>query len=126
MKKHMKQILTTVPLAFALVASAPALGGSAFTIDNVFGDHMVLQRNKPIRVTGSADPARKVTVRLGDDLVQTVEALFTPSLHAQYVTQVFEPPQYLEHRHDLLAGVLGVKATQASWIGLRTKCPMSA
>lgn len=68
MKKQMKQILTTVQLAFALVASAPAFGGSAFTIDNVFGDHMVLQRNKPIRVTGSADPARKVTVRLGDDL----------------------------------------------------------
>ena len=29
---------------------------SAFSVHNIFGDHMVLQRGKPIRIAGTAFP----------------------------------------------------------------------
>ena len=35
-------------------------------LPGVFGDHMVLQRDAPVPVWGSADTAEKVTVTMGD------------------------------------------------------------
>jgi sialate O-acetylesterase len=38
----------------------------------LFGDHMVLQRDKPIRIYGRADAGEKVSVRLGDESGEAV------------------------------------------------------
>ncbi|HEU5123848.1 MAG TPA: sialate O-acetylesterase [Verrucomicrobiae bacterium] len=41
-------------------------------LPNVFSDHMVLQRGKPIQVWGWASPNEKISIRLGEDSVQVV------------------------------------------------------
>lgn len=67
----MKTLIAALALAvlpFAVRAVPPA----GFMLDNVFTDHMVLQREKPIRVTGWADPETKVTGRFGATNVTVV------------------------------------------------------
>lgn len=41
---------------------------SAFSVDNIFGDHMVLQRGRPIRISGSAPRGMTVKASLGDGM----------------------------------------------------------
>ena len=53
----MKQTVLTV--ALALVASAAT---AEVKLAQIFGDHMVLQRGKPIHVWGRAEPGEKLTV----------------------------------------------------------------
>ncbi len=50
-------------LALAL-ASAPAFAEGELTLHAAFGDHMVLQREQPVRVRGTAVPGTTVRVRL--------------------------------------------------------------
>lgn len=38
-----------------------------FALHKNYGDHMVLQRNVPIRISGTATPGHSVTVQLGED-----------------------------------------------------------
>ncbi|MBO5308692.1 MAG: 9-O-acetylesterase [Lentisphaeria bacterium] len=40
-----------------------------FTVNNVYGDHMVLQRQKPIQIVGTAEAGKSVKVTLGDNSV---------------------------------------------------------
>ena len=44
---------------------------AAMTVSGVFGDHMVLERDRPVPVWGTADPGERVTVRFAE---QTHEA----------------------------------------------------
>lgn len=61
--------LTTALLA----GSAPALAQAAAPgFANIFGDHAVLQRDRPIAVWGTAAPGATVTVRLADRSVTAV------------------------------------------------------
>lgn len=54
-------------LSLVLLATAITLPAAAeVRLPKVFGDHMVLQRDKPIRIWGWADPGTAVTVELGD------------------------------------------------------------
>ena len=39
-------------------------------INSVFGNHMVLQRNKPVSIWGKAKPGEKISVRFGDLIVK--------------------------------------------------------
>ena len=55
MKKHI------VAIAIAFCAAASALAQVAFSVDNIFGDGMVVQRRKPVRVSGNAEPSLSVT-----------------------------------------------------------------
>jgi sialate O-acetylesterase len=55
------------------VAMAQASGYAAVRLPNIFGDHMVLQRDKPIPVWGWADKNEKVTVHFHDQ-TKTVKA----------------------------------------------------
>lgn len=49
--------------AVAAVFCVPvAVAAAAFSVDNVFGDHMVLQRAKPVRISGSGQVGLPVTV----------------------------------------------------------------
>jgi len=56
MAMKMKHVLFGFSFLFVVAAFADA----AFTVDNIFGDHMVVQREKPVRVSGSAEPALRV------------------------------------------------------------------
>lgn len=59
--KH--SLSTAVFLATSL--SAIPVSSADVAVSKVFGDHMVLQQNAPIRVWGTADPGEGVTVSLG-------------------------------------------------------------
>lgn len=56
-----RNLLTLVVATLAIV---PALAPAAVRLPHVFGDHMVLQRERPIPVWGWAEPGEKVAVRL--------------------------------------------------------------
>jgi len=47
----------TFVASLAIVIASVACADAAFTVDNIFGDRMVVQRDKPVRVSGSAEPA---------------------------------------------------------------------
>lgn len=44
---------------------------SAFSVHNIFGDHMVLQRGKPIRIAGTAQPGSTVSGALNGTYIST-------------------------------------------------------
>lgn len=58
--------------AAALLAlfAAPALAD--VKVAGIFGDHMVLQRDKPIRIWGTGEPGERVTVKLGGNVASSV------------------------------------------------------
>ena len=69
--------MISVLLAAGLAASVSALAQppAGFSLDNVFTDHMVLQRGKPIRFSGWADPGTVVTCAFrGQELSATATA----------------------------------------------------
>ena len=45
---------------------------TAFSVRNIYGDHMVLQRNKPVVVVGEATPGLQVTGTFRDETVRTM------------------------------------------------------
>ena len=47
-------------LALASVSSVPA----DVVLSKLFGDHMVLQQNQPVRIWGQAEPGEQVTAEL--------------------------------------------------------------
>lgn len=55
-----------------LLALWPVCGRTDVTLGAPFGDHMVLQRDRPIAVWGQADAGEAVEVTLGDDSVRAV------------------------------------------------------
>ena len=61
MKKMKMMVLTA-----AMGALATAFAATPFGVDNFYSDHMILQRDKPVRVSGSATPGETVTVSLAE------------------------------------------------------------
>lgn len=55
--------------AAVLVASSASAGVKAFGLDNVYADHMVLQRNRPIRLVGYGVVGDTVTAQVGTGAV---------------------------------------------------------
>jgi sialate O-acetylesterase len=54
-------------LSLFLLIAVSAVAVADVHLPNVFGDHMVLQRDMPINIWGTADPAEVVKVTLGKD-----------------------------------------------------------
>ncbi len=57
-KSRLSTAVASIVAAFVLCA--PASGTSAFSVHGCFGDHMVLQRDKPVRISGTASPGTEV------------------------------------------------------------------
>lgn len=61
--------------AVALLLAATLWGGPALAeaprFSNLFGDHAVLQRGEPVRLSGRADPATALTVEIGAQRLTT-------------------------------------------------------
>ena len=65
----MKRLLAVV---IALAPPAPALAAGELWLPSLFGDHMVLQRERPLPVWGKAAPGQEVEVRLAGQEHATV------------------------------------------------------
>lgn len=63
---HMKRLLIVMVMLFCSSVFADV------TLPHVFSDHMVLQREKPVRIWGWADPGEQVAVTLNGNTVKTV------------------------------------------------------
>ncbi|NQV31921.1 MAG: hypothetical protein HQ515_04460, partial [Phycisphaeraceae bacterium] len=72
MKTWHKCIFVIVFSALQLIQPA----GAEVRLPNIFGDRMVLQRNKPVRIWGWSQPADLVTIRFADQ-VKTVTTAAT-------------------------------------------------
>ncbi len=55
-----------IPLGFAILLALPATAGATPSFDPLYSDHAVLQRGRPIIVSGRADAGEQVTVSLGN------------------------------------------------------------
>ena len=58
------------PILFSLVVTCSFLAGAPtyanVSLPAIFGDHMVLQRERENKVWGSAEPSEKITVKIAD------------------------------------------------------------
>lgn len=61
---------TITPLLLMLLVSSPAVFATELRLAAVFSDHMVLQRDMPVRIWGEAPPDADVTVRLAEQQQQ--------------------------------------------------------
>lgn len=52
-------------VGFLILAMASRVWAAEISLGSPFGDHMVIQRDRPIRVWGTATPGADVEVRLG-------------------------------------------------------------
>ena len=64
--------MLAVAAAVGVLLGACALFGpgelaDTYTVHKVYGDHMVLQRERPIRISGTAAPGRAVKVTIGEN-----------------------------------------------------------
>lgn len=59
-----------MPAVADTTSAKEAAGSTAFTVSSLFQDHMVLQRDRPVNVWGTASPGEKMTVRFGDQAKQ--------------------------------------------------------
>lgn len=92
-------ILRRLPALAVLLAAAWSFGPSTqayadVSLPNIFGDHMVLQRDQPNKVWGKAAAGEKITVKIGD---QSHEA----TADAQGAWQVMLDPLAVGGSHTL-------------------------
>ena len=59
----MKKLISIIA---AIALCAPAFASSAFSIHNCYGDHMVLQRDRPVRISGTAAPGADISGKFRD------------------------------------------------------------
>ncbi len=64
--------LGTARLIVALLLPGGLSAPAAVRLPHIFGNHMVLQKGRPIPVWGTAAPGAKITVRLGNDSATAV------------------------------------------------------
>lgn len=75
MPNYLRIRLTTLCLSMAVILTqfaAIETLSAAPRLPNIFGDHMVLQRDKPVRVWGWANPGEKIEVRFAEQTKATV------------------------------------------------------
>jgi len=90
----MRPLLLALPLA--LLAPRPA---AAVSMPAVFGDHMVLQRERPVALWGSAAPGETLTIRFGDH-----EASVTTDPHGRWRGRLPAMPASDEARALVVSG----------------------
>lgn len=120
----MKSIRRCLPFLVisALVLAAASPLAAAIKLPSVIGDHMVVQRDKPVVVWGWASPAEAVTVRLGSaeaSVKAGADGLFSATLPALQAGGPYEltvrgdkSPAVVVH--DILVGEVWVCSGQSN------------
>jgi sialate O-acetylesterase len=89
-------------LAITAVVALSGFTAAELTVSNVFGSHMVLQRDRPVPVWGWSAPSTPVTVTLGSDSTVHVVADAKSGLWKAML-----PPQ----QANAVGQVISIKAT---------------
>lgn len=72
---------------------------AALTLDTMFGDHAVIQRDRPVIISGKADPSEKITITLGREM-QAVAADVQGHFEARFAAITKVGPIMLSARSD--------------------------
>jgi sialate O-acetylesterase len=104
------KIICAVSLLGVLVAGAAGLT-SLPLVSPMFGDNMVLQRGKPIRIWGWAKPGESVHVQLDGRMAEAIAGpdgkwqteMNSPSPGGPYTVKISDPHQTVE-LHEVLVG----------------------
>jgi sialate O-acetylesterase len=89
-------------------------------LPHIFGDHMVLQRDKPVRVWGSAEPAEKVRVSIGKEHAEATAdehrkwSVELPPLPAGSPIEVTVEGKNTIVLHDVLVGEVWICSGQSN------------
>ena len=67
----MKRILQKIALTGMVLSSAVVVASAAIKLPNLFSSHMVLQRDLPVPIFGTADPGEKVSVMFAGQTAET-------------------------------------------------------
>ncbi len=59
---NITRIIPATGLAFAALLLGLSNASAEVSVSKIFGDHMVLQQEAPIRIWGAADPGEQVIV----------------------------------------------------------------
>ncbi len=115
-----KTFLIAVLVLFNLCLVHPVLAAK-FAVDQIISDHMILQRDRPVKLVGSSTPGAAVQATLGETTVATVTgangrweiALPPRPLGAPFSISVQSLGQKVQ-AHDVLAGDVFLCAGQTS------------
>src|SRR5579862_2995802 len=97
--------------------------GSVFAnvrLPHIFGDHMVLQRDKPVRVWGWADAGEKVTVTIGSEHAEATGdehgrwKVELPPVSAKSALEVTVAGKNTIVLHDVLVGEVWICSGQSN------------
>ncbi len=67
--------LRLLPIALSILAACSVIAGARpLKLHAIFTDHMVLQRDKPIKIWGWADDGDKVSVQFGEEKAEATAA----------------------------------------------------
>ena len=89
-ESKMKHRAVVYILAVACIACLPS--GAAVRLGMPFSDHMVLQREKPVAVWGTADPGEKVVVSFADKTAEATAAAEAAAAEAAAEEAATEAP----------------------------------
>ena len=97
-----KWFLPAATLTLTFLLSACALFSNhdmaeKFTVHNVYGDHMVLQRDMPVRIGGTAAPGKSVKVTIGENSV------IPPNVQIGLNTAISGPTESEDYPNGILA-----------------------
>ena len=73
-RAHRLFVSCTRSLAFVFLVALPALVSAEVRLASPFTDHMVLQRDQPVPIWGTATPGEKITVKFAGQKKSTVTA----------------------------------------------------
>lgn len=117
----MKTNLLICLLVLACFGSGYAQGDQKLRLAGVFTDHMVLQRNMPLRMYGTAASGAHITVHFSDHEQKTIvtpegkwEIVFMPMPHGGPYEMTVETPQEKVIIKDILVGDVWICAGQSN------------
>jgi sialate O-acetylesterase len=117
-----QRVARIVALSSSLIVLASLAGSSRADVrlPHIFGNHMVLQREKPVRVWGWADTGEKVTVTIGSEHAETTAdergawKVELPAVASKAAIEVTIAGKNTIVLHDVLVGEVWICSGQSN------------
>jgi len=120
MKRTIVQWMVVATLVVVAMCAATRFASADVRLPSIIGDHMVLQRELPVKVWGWADPLEKVTVTLAEQRASTVadaagrwQVVFSPVASGEPLEMTIEGKNTIK-LSDILVGEVWVCSGQSN------------